>query len=945
MSKAQRAERHRNLSVTSPHCCLQSLVQIRRVHFNNGVGRLFVVLVLWILCVPSVTRAQVPDTVRQGIQSPGPDTNAVMGPTAPSPAAPASSDKKIVNFSASDSLVIIFDEENGDQGTLVGNAKVTYGEANLDAHTVDILFEIDELRANGLPSDTGMIGRPHFQRGEESFYGDRLAYNLNTQRGRVVGARTNLDEGFVAGQVVKVDESGTAYLQGGTYTTCNCVEDPSYSLRAEKMKVVDQKWVYTGPIQLYIFNIPTPLWLPFGFLPYTEGRRTGPLPPNYGEDERGFYLRDWGWYFAINDYMDFQLRFGIWTKGSWQISPLYRYRRRDRYGGQLQLDYIHNRTGEKGDPNYQVVKTSSLRWSHDQTISPFARFTSNVNLSSANYMRTISENYDDRVAQTIQSSIRYDKTWSGTGRRLGLNLSQQQHLATGSTSMTIPGLSFSQTTRKPFARENRVGEERWYERISYTYSGRLDNRYSFNRLSEETLLAKGDTAAVGFSWWDGIRYPSRYRRATGDDTPFDFRAEHNIPVSAYFSINRIPVINKTFRLNFSTNVNYSEDWFIRTIRRQIDSTGTVQEISIPGFFAHRQYSTGISANTTFYGLFPFRVWRFNGFRHTVRPSVSMSYSPDYTSDFWGYTRTYTNLEGEEIPYSIVPGGSSLGGRQQTLSFSVSNELETKLAETDSTGDSRSRTLKLLNLDLNTGYNFAAESFRMSDISLNARTNIGNDLYLTFQAGFSPYRLNDAGNQRIDSYVFNPLKFKFARLTRMSFTARTSFSSPNSSPGRPVSTSRAAMGGIPMGAAPFDDPGSFTGDPFDTYTYNSNSPVGYADFAIPWSLNLDFSYNMTKPFLEARRTALVNAAFDFNLTPNWKLQGRTGYDIARGEFVTTNLAIFRDFDCWEMSFNWIPFGTYQSYGFDLHVKSGKLRDILRIRQPRSDVKDRFGRLLN
>ncbi len=840
---------------------------------------------------------------------------------------------------AADSLILIVDKQEGDRGTLFGQSKVSYGDANLDAHRVEILFSIDELRASGMPVDTGTVGKPHFRQGSETFYGDQLAFNLQTERGRMVAARTRMDDGFIRGGVVKVLEDSTLFIKDGAYTTCSCIEDPSYTLRSSRMKIVDEKWVYTGPIQLFLFNIPMPLWLPFGFLPAQEGRRSGPLPPNYGEDERGFFLRDWGWYWAISEYLDLQVRLGLWTKGSWQVAPLFRYNRRYRYSGQLQIDYVHNRRGERDDLDFSVIKTRSLRWNHNQTLSPSASFSGDVNLSSANYLRTVSNSYDDRVRQTIQSSIRYNKRWANAGRSLSLNANHRQVLATGETSLTLPNLTFSQGSRKPFKRETlAAGErERWYERITYTYSSSLDNRYDFRRLSDTELLARGDTSALGISWWEALIDPEKYRRATGDETPFDFKASHNLPVSASFSVNRLPVINKTFRLNLASNLSYREDWYIRTFRRTpSDSASTVVTDPTSGFFALRRFTTGVSASSTFYGLFPWRIWRFNGFRHTVRPDASFSYSPDYTSDFWGYYRSYTDRNGREVTYPIV--NAAPGREQKTLSLQVSNVFETKYIRTDSTGDAQNRSLKLFDLNFSTFYNLAADSFRVGDLAINARTNILDRVDLTFRSNLSPYRLNAQGTRLLDEYLFSLRNLRFARLTRLDITARTSFRSKNNQSGSPASTPRARMTDpsmIPVGGSSF---GSM--DPFDAPYYNTD--VGYADFAIPWTLNMDFTYSLSKS-LPSNTTprATVNASFDFNVTPNWKVQGRTGYDFVNGELVTTNLVILRNFECWEMSFSWIPFGRYQSYSFDLHVKSGKLRDLLRVRQPRSDIKGRFG----
>lgn len=848
-----------------------------------------------------------------------------------------------VRFAARDSLVLAFGGPLGDVARLVGEAEATYGARRLEAAEIQILLDRDELRARGLPSDTGLVGTPVFSEGEESFTGRELAFNLRTERGRVVGARTLVEDGIINAGVVKVLEDSTIYIQDGIYTTCECGpgETPSYSLRAARMKIVDQRWIYTGPIQLYLFNIPTPLWLPFGFIPAQEGRRSGPLPPQYGEDERGFYLRNLGWYWAISPYMDLQVRAGLWTRGSWEVAPLFRYARRYRYTGQVQLDYVKSRRGERDDPDFTLLNTASLRWNHNQTLSPTADFGADVDLSTQGYLRTVSEQYDDRVRQTIQSSIRYNKRWPAGGRSLSLSTSQQQVLATGEANLTLPQLRFTQSTRKPFARRTRrAGQaERWYERLSVSYTGTLSNQYAFRPLPDDTLRARGDTAAVGIAWYEALVRPDRFRRATGGAFPFTFRALHTVPLSAPFNVERFPFTRRPFRLTVAPAADYAEEWFVRTQRRRLDERGRVVTDEVGGFFALRRFSASLSAGTTLYGLFPWQLGALRGLRHTLRPTLSASYAPDFNTDFWGYTRTYTDTTGRVVRYPIVSSG--LGTEQRAVNLSLANVFETKRVRTDTTGAEQSQTLTLLNLDLVAGYNFAADSLRLSPIGVSARTRLFDDLNLNLTASFSPYATTSDGTTVVDRYLFSLRDLRFARLTNLSASASFSFRSGRAGVSQPLAVPRARLSASPLvpgGTPPLD-----VGDPFAAPYYNT--AVGYADFAIPWSLNVDFSYNYSNPFgLRAQRTATVNTAFDFNLTPRWKVQGRSGFDFVQGEIVTTSLVLLRDFDCWEMSFSWVPFGAYQSYSFDLHVKSGKLRDLLRLRQPRSDVRGRFGDLL-
>lgn len=837
-----------------------------------------------------------------------------------------------VTIVASDSLVFHLGGR-ARAGTLHGDASVEYEDAFLSAWQIDLLLAEEELHARGLRADTGWVGKPMIRQGEDEFTGSELAFNLQTQRGRVVGAQTRYEEGFIAADVVKALEDSTLFIRNGIYTTCECVEDPSYSLRATKMKMVDRKWIYTGPIQLYLFNIPTPLWLPFGFLPAQDNRRSGPLPPTYGEDEFGFYLRDWGWYFAMNDYMDLQLQGGFWTRGSWEMRSLYRYRKQYAFDGQLRVDYGRFRNGERGDPGFSVRRTGSFRWTHNQTIGQRTNFNANVNLSSSSYLRAVSQDYDDRVRQDIQSSLKFTKRWDG--QNLSVQASQRQQLATGQVSLTLPSLSFSQRSFKPFERQQRLpgSREGIREKLTVSYSASVNNRFNFVPLPDDELLARGDTLAADISWLDAAVSASDYRRATGNDVQYDFQASHRIPISAPFTVRRLPLLGN-LNLNLNPNFTYTEDWYLRTERRGIDSeTGSLATTTDPGFFALRQFSSSVSASTVFYGLFPVEAFGFRGLRHTVRPNVGMTFRPDFYGDKWGYTREYTNSSGSPVEYPIVSGVGR--GKQQALTFSLNNTFETKRIPADSLSNNAAslanRAIKLFDLNVSSSYNFAADSLRMADLSLSARTRILGNVDIDLRSSFSPYEINENGIRTTES-AFS-LGSPLGRMTSTNVTLRTSLRSKRGAGDRPITTPRGGM---------IQPTGGLSPNGSSTFLQNDYATAG-ADFSIPWSLNLDFSYGVTKPGTTAIRRAILNASVDFSLTPNWKVASRTGYDFEQKRMATTNVTLARDFDCWQMAFNWVPFGLYQSWGFDLHVKSGHLKDLLRIRQPKSDVRDRFGSL--
>lgn len=851
----------------------------------------------------------------------------------PGSEAPASTNglEAPVEFSATDSL--IFSLKKGARlATLHGNAKVSYEGMILTAYGIDLHLAEEELYARGLKADTGWVGRPQIIQGGDPFLGDELSFNLKTQRGRIVNVQTQFEEGFIRAGVLKSLEDSVLYIRDGLYTTCSCVEDPSYSLRSNKMKMIGKKWIYTGPIQLFLYNIPTPLWLPFGFLPATDSRRSGPLPPTYGEDQFGFYLRDWGWYFSMNEFMDLQLQGGFWTRGSWESKTMYRYRKMYAFDGQLMLDYARFRNGEPGDPNYSVRQTSAFRWMHNQTIGQNMSFNANVNMSSSTYLQAVSQNYDDRIRQDLQSSVKFSQRW--TNQNLTVQMNQRQVLSTGEVTMTLPSLAFSQNSFKPLSRQTRLPgtKEGFRDKLTVGYNFNIDNQYRFRPLADEELLARGDTLAAEINWFDALFSKDQFDRATGAARQFDFQASHRIPISAPFSIQNVPLLGNV-NLNVSPSLSYSEDWYLESERRSLNADSSAADINYePGFFALRQFSSSVSVGTTFYGLFPINAFGYSGIRHTVRPNVGFSYRPDFFEEKWGNTRSYTDKAGKEIEYAVVSGVGR--GRQQAMTFSLNNTFQTKRNVADSLNtSSRPSTVKLFDLSLSTAYNFAADSLKMNDVRLSLRTNVLGKVDVDLSSAFSPYQVNSLG-RLVDESALS-LSSPFGRMTSTNITMRTSLRSKRGAGDRPLTTPRA---GLVQNQPSFGTSNPLGSSSILQNTYGMSTTT---DFSIPWSVNMDFTYGLTKTGVSTIRRAIVNASFDLSLTPNWKASSRTGYDFESQRMATTSLALSRDFECWQMSFNWVPFGAYQSWGFDLHVKSGHLKDLLRIRQPKSDVRDRFG----
>ncbi|MEM6782944.1 MAG: putative LPS assembly protein LptD [Bacteroidota bacterium] len=791
-----------------------------------------------------------------------------------------------------------------------------YEEALLEAAAIDLFFARNEVRARQL-AEGDTTGQPRFTQGSEGFTGRELLYNLNTQRGRIVGARTQIQDGFLLGEILKQSDANVLYGQDVGYTTCSNPEHVHYALNASRLKVVDQEWVYTGPVQLYLLGIPTPVWLPFGFFPAAEGRRSGPTRVTYGEDRTyGFFIKDMGWYWAVSEYFDAQVTGGLYSKGSYELGTQFRYARRYNYSGSLRLNYSFLRQGERGDPTGSVSRSGQVNWSHNQDLSPTSRLSGSVNLTSRSYLRGISTDINENVSQSTNSSVSYSKNWSGGARQLTLNFRANQNFSgLGSTDLTLPSASFSQRQLFPFRRERLQGrDEAWFEKINISYSGDLNNRFSF----------RPDSTIEGYqeaSVWEALFDYDAFVNATGDEERFRTTATHRVPVQASFNFQRLPFLGLPFVLNLTPNFNYTENWFTRSERRFVNEEGGVETETESGFTAIRTFRMGASANSKLYGTFPVRIGALDGFRHIVTPNLTYTYTPDFSSDFFGYYRSYTDTSGTVVEYPIVSGAGLTNRASQTLAMSVENTFQTRIARTDSTGVIERTPLQLLRLTASTSYDFERDSLNFSNLSVRASTNIGQALTLNATATYSFYAVNGEGRTLNRSHFAET--GSLLRPTNYTLSLRTSIG-----PGGRIQEAQ----GEPLRNV-FDP---FPGDPYAEYAHLEEPR--FVNYGIPWRTTLSFSYRLT-PALgstpKREQATLDVSGLSFQLTPAWRISGSTGYDFIEKEITLSSLNLVRDLHCWEMQFNWVPFGTFKRFGFSIYVKSGQLRDFLKLDVPRSD----------
>jgi hypothetical protein len=843
-----------------------------------------------------------------------------------------------ITFAARDSLVIVFAEPadpNGDIGTLFGEARTAFDDGSLTAYEIDLLFARELLRARAAPDSDDLTGRPTFQRGQEGFTGRELAYHLPTQRGRLIGARTSMQDGYLDGGVVVQAGPRVTYAQDVVYTTCEYEEHSHWGLHTHRLKVVDGEWIYTGAARLHILGIPTPVWLPFGFFPAIDGRRSGPLPVDYGEQvDLGFYLRNIGYYWALSDYTDLQLSGGIFTSGSYEGQAQWRYARRYWYDGGLTIGYRNERRGERQDPGFTANNQASVTWRHAQTFnaSGTSRLSGNVDLRTSGYHRSPLVDFDRRVQQQTSSRITYSQRWA-SGRNMTIGYSQNLNLSDGSTTITLPNISFNQPQWYPFRPAGSRGTS-WFEQINLRYTGSLDNRFEFRPPPVDQRTPEQQE----ISWLDALFSHTDYVTATGGTERFRSSARHQIPLSTRIPVRYLPLVGP-IQLDLNPNLSYSEDWHFRRNAPLTDEAGFVVRdttgrplFSTESAFAPVRNATfNVGTSTQIFGTFPLRVGGIDGVRHVLRPAVSFAYTPDYTGGFWGRQATYTEPDGTTLTYGLQGAHPLQFGPirpTQFINLSLNNVLQTRLAREDRTGEVQRRVVQLFSLDANTGYNLAADSLNWRDVNVNFRSTIADQVTLNLTAVYSPYVVDEIGRNQNRLYFSEtglPLRFMTAN-----FNASTQLR------GR-------AGGGGPEIAAPRIRPPTFADldglAPGGLAPYDHRRPdLGFVDFRIPWSLSLDYNHGLTRNFrlgAEDHVISTLGATFDLGLTPTWRVSGRSGYDFASGEITPTQLSVLRDLHCWEMSATWMPFGQVRAFTFSIYVKSGHLQSLLRLDVPNVD----------
>ncbi len=823
-----------------------------------------------------------------------------------------------VTYYSEDSTVIMAD------GTVVmyNNAMVTYGDTKLEAYYIRMNRDSNMIYAEGIRDSSGALTQtPVFSDGTQTFKCETVRYNFKTGKGLIFNVASEQAEGYVTGGVTKRVDEESFCMKNGRYTTCSNVDHPHFYLKMSKAKVHPGKYIATGPAWLVMEDVPLPIFIPFGYFPFTSTYSSGFIMPSYSEEStRGFNLQGGGYYFALSDYMDLALTGDIFTNGSWAVYAQSRYKKRYKFNGNFKATYRINISGDKDIDMYSKNKDFSVVWSHaqDSKASQYSSFSASVNFSSSSYETNDINRLNTATASNNHksSSISYSKRFPNAPFIISLSANASQNASDSSVTVSLPNLNVSMNRIYPFKRKHKSGSDRWYEKIGLSYTGSTSNSYSG---PQDDLF----TSNIVKDWRNGMK--------------------HSIPVSTSFQLfNNITV---------SPSVSYTERWYTYSVKQSWDSTlNAVQRDTSWDFNRVYDYSTSMSFSTKLYGMYTPAVKMFGGkvqaVRHVITPSVSFSWRPDFAQDKYGYYDTYEKYNKKDSTWSTVQyskyAGSLYGtpgsGKNGSIGLSLGNNLEMKVLNTKDT-TSQYRKISLIDrLNFSTSYNMMADSLNWNDISALLSFKVFKKSF-NVRATFDPYSYDNDG-KKINTYYLKD-HGKLAHLTRVSTSLSMSLNNEkikkimaklSGAEGAGAEGEGNPNKGAEGGGGPNNGPGDGKGGGEEGAPAASFDQFGYQKFSIPWTLSLGYSVSVNSVWdddikdFKYEGNSNLSISGSVTLTEKWGTSFSSGYNFKTQKIASTRFSITRDLHCWSMSASFVPIGTYKSYTFSIHVNSSMLQDL-------------------
>ena len=827
-----------------------------------------------------------------------------------------------VEYTASDSVTF---EAGLGNANLYGNSKVNYTNLELQADLITMNMDSSLVHAVGRPDSTGKVqNQPVFKQGNDQYEPERISYNFKTRKAFIDNVYTQQGDGFLISEESKRDGEGVMYVRHGKYTTCNA-RHPHFYLALTRAKMRPGKDVVFGPAYLVVEDVPLPLAIPYGFFPFSKKYSSGFIMPTFGDESiRGFYLRDGGYYFAINDMIDLKLIGEIYTKGSWGLSAQSNYRKRYRFNGNFFLSYQNTVEGEKNMPDYSKSTSFKVQWTHrqDAKANPSQSFSASVNFATSNYERnnlTSMYNPVNYTQSTRTSSVAYSKTFERIGLTLSSSFNMSQSMRDSSLSMTLPSLDITLARFYPFKRKKAAGKDRWYEKVAVSYTGSLSN--SIN--TKEDMLFKSNLIK---DWSNGMR--------------------HNVPVSATFSLFNY--------INVTPQFNFTDRMYTHKVMKSWDE-GRQQEVNdtLWGFNNVYNYNMSVSATTKLYGFYtPLFGKKIQTIRHVFTPTVSFNYAPDFSASRYGYYSSYvrTDKDGNVSTVSYSPYSGSLygvpgKGKTGSVSMDVANNIEMKVR----TKHDSVRKISLIDeLGANLSYNMAAEHRPWSDLSMRVRIKTPWNYTFSMNAVFATYAYEFDENGRVR--VGDRTEWshgRFGRFQGMSQNLSYTFNNDTFRKlfgwGKGRDEAKKDGGDETDGEEVGDtniDPDRKKAEQSGRKKESQKAEVdedGYLKFSLPWSFTVSYGVTMSENTAAQIRvkkmrypyklTHTLNFSGNIRISDGWNLTYSSGYDFNYHRLSMTTASISRDLHCFSMSAS-IVLSPYTSYNFTFSANASELADVLK-----------------
>ncbi len=807
---------------------------------------------------------------------------------------------------------------------MYGEGQIDYGDLKLNAAEIRLDMDKSEVYACGREDSVGeMQGVPVFEEGGTSYESSTMRYNFRSKRGYITNVITQQGEGFLIGGQTKKTEGEDYYIQNGRYTTCDHHDDPHFWLQLTKAKVRPKKNIVTGPAYMVLAGLPLPLAVPFGYFPFSDKYASGVIVPTFGDDyNRGFYLSDGGYYFAINDMIDLALTGEIYTKGSWGLSAQSTYRKRYKFSGNFNINYLKTIYGEKSDPDYSSATNFQVIWSHsqDSKANPNMNLSASVNFTTSGYTRNSVNSYysnaftENTKSSTINMSYRFPNSkWS-----LSTSLNVSQRTQDSTLAVSFPNINVTMSQVYPFKRKHAVGADRWYEKIRMSYSGQFQN----------SLTAKQDEffkKSLIKDWRNGMK--------------------HSIPISATFPL-------FTY-FNITPSISLTDRMYTQKVRRAWDPAASAEVADTTySFYNVWDFNASVSLDTKVYGFFqplPFLGDKVKMIRHVFTPTVSFSGAPDFSSPFFGYygSYDYTDAQGRQQTkkYSMFPSalyGVPGQGKTGMVSVSLANNVEMKVkSDNDSIGEKKISLIE--NFTVSQSYNFAADSLNWSNINTSLLLRLSRQFNLNLSATWDvyTYQLNSAGNP----VRVNIPRWKAGKgLGRLSSTG-TSFSYTFNNDTFKRKKDGSKNNDNNNNNSNYGDDDNWGDDDTDGNGQQGGrsghdhdddlqlTPEGYVPWEVPWSLSVNYSinysygnFNKQKMEYDGKITQNLSLSGNIRPTKNWEFSASASYNFDTKKIAYMNLNIARDLHCFTMRASVIPVGPYKSYNFHISVKSSLLSDL-------------------